>query len=73
MAYIPALNRFATHFRDGAQALADGRMGRDGIFHSGNILAKCASKYEAKLGQISPGDLPVRVTSSRIATNNENV
>jgi len=37
-------------FRDGAQALADGRMGRDGIFHANKIQAKCASKYEAKPG-----------------------
>ncbi len=35
-------------FRDGAQALADGRMGRDGVFHASKIQAKCASKYEAK-------------------------
>jgi cytochrome c-type biogenesis protein CcmE len=35
-------------FRDGAQAVADGRMGRDGVFHAAKIQAKCASKYEAK-------------------------
>ena len=35
-------------FRDGAQALADGKMGRDGVFHASKIQAKCASKYEAK-------------------------
>lgn len=35
-------------FRDGAQALADGRMGRDGVFRASKIQAKCASKYEAK-------------------------
>ena len=29
-------------FRDGAQALADGRMGRDGVFHATKIQAKCA-------------------------------
>jgi cytochrome c-type biogenesis protein CcmE len=37
-------------FRDGAQALADGKMGRDGIFHASAVQAKCASKYEAKPG-----------------------
>jgi cytochrome c-type biogenesis protein CcmE len=37
-------------FRDGAQALADGKMGRDGVFHANKIQAKCASKYEAKPG-----------------------
>ena len=37
-------------FRDGAQALADGKMGRDGVFRADKIQAKCASKYEAKPG-----------------------
>jgi len=37
-------------FRDGAQALADGRMGSDGVFQASRIQAKCASKYEAKPG-----------------------
>jgi cytochrome c-type biogenesis protein CcmE len=41
-------------FRDGAQALADGRLGPDGVFHASKIQAKCASKYEAKPGQIRP-------------------
>jgi cytochrome c-type biogenesis protein CcmE len=41
-------------FRDGAQALADGRMGRDGVFRANKIQAKCASKYEAKPGQQGP-------------------
>jgi cytochrome c-type biogenesis protein CcmE len=35
-------------FRDGAQALADGKLGSDGVFHATKIQAKCASKYEAK-------------------------
>lgn len=39
-------------FRDGAQALADGRLGPDGVFRASKIQAKCASKYEAKPGQI---------------------
>lgn len=38
-------------FRDGAQALADGKMGSDGVFRASKIQAKCASKYEAKPGQ----------------------
>ena len=41
-------------FRDGAQALADGRLGTDGVFHANKIQAKCASKYEAKPGQRVP-------------------
>jgi cytochrome c-type biogenesis protein CcmE len=35
-------------FRDGAQALADGKLDRDGVFHALQVQAKCASKYEAK-------------------------
>lgn len=35
-------------FRDNAQALADGRLGSDGVFTATKIQAKCASKYEAK-------------------------
>lgn len=35
-------------FKDGAQALADGRLGADGVFRANKIQAKCASKYEAK-------------------------
>jgi cytochrome c-type biogenesis protein CcmE len=42
-------------FRDGAQALADGRMGEDGTFRANKIQAKCASKYEAKPDAGRPG------------------
>ena len=42
-------------FRDGAQALADGRLDHDGVFRAGKIQAKCASKYEAKPGE--PGKM----------------
>jgi cytochrome c-type biogenesis protein CcmE len=35
-------------FKGGAQALADGRLGPDGVFEANKIQAKCASKYEAK-------------------------
>jgi cytochrome c-type biogenesis protein CcmE len=37
-------------FKDNAQALADGRLGPDGVFSASKIQAKCASKYEAKPG-----------------------
>jgi cytochrome c-type biogenesis protein CcmE len=41
-------------FRSGAQALADGRLGKDGVFRTSAIQAKCASKYEAKVpGQVA--------------------
>lgn len=42
-------------FRDGAQALADGKLDRDGVLRAAKVQAKCASKYEAKPGQMSPG------------------
>jgi len=45
-------------FRDGAQALADGKLGPDGVFHASKIQAKCASKYQAKPvmnGNATPG------------------
>ena len=45
-------------FRPGAQALADGKMGRDGVFHANKIQAKCASKYEAKPGGGKPAPAP---------------
>jgi len=41
-------------FREGAQALADGRMGPDRVFRASQIQAKCASKYEAKPGGGKP-------------------
>jgi cytochrome c-type biogenesis protein CcmE len=43
-------------FRDGAQALADGKLDKDGVFRAAKIQAKCASKYEAKPGQLKPGE-----------------
>ena len=41
-------------FRDGARAMADGKLGADGVFRAQKIQAKCASKYEAKPGE-QPG------------------
>lgn len=35
-------------FKDGSQAVADGRMNSDGVFYATKVQAKCASKYEAK-------------------------
>src|SRR5258707_1415221 len=34
-------------FLDGAQALADGKLGPDGVFRATKIQAKCASKYQS--------------------------
>ena len=46
-------------FSDGAQALADGKLDRDGVFRAARIQAKCASKYEAKPGHWRPAPLPI--------------
>jgi cytochrome c-type biogenesis protein CcmE len=40
-------------FKDGAQALADGQLGPDHVFHASEIQAKCASKYAP-----APGTAP---------------
>ena len=44
-------------FRNGAQALAEGKLGPDGVFRAVKIQAKCASKYGP--GQSQPGQAPV--------------
>ena len=41
-------------FRDGALALADGKLDTSGVFQASRIQAKCASKYEAKPVQKAP-------------------
>ena len=43
-------------FKDGSQAVADGKLSHDGTFHATKVQAKCASKYEAK-----PTTLPTRI------------
>jgi cytochrome c-type biogenesis protein CcmE len=43
-------------FKDGSQAVADGKLGSDGTFHATKVAAKCASKYEAKpTGDVTRG------------------
>jgi cytochrome c-type biogenesis protein CcmE len=34
---------------DGAEAVAEGRLGTDGVFQADSVLARCASKFEAEL------------------------
>ena len=52
-------------FRDGAQALAEGKMGPDGAFHAAKIQAKCASKYAPKPGELyKPGDAPQKISAN---------
>jgi cytochrome c-type biogenesis protein CcmE len=50
-------------FRDDAQALADGRLGTDGVFRAHKIQAKCASKYEAKPGYPAKSGQPAAAAS----------
>ena len=52
-------------FKDGAQALADGKLGKDGVFVANRIQAKCASKYEAKPGQLKPGQTAPNINSGK--------
>lgn len=47
-------------FKDGAQALADGKLDKDGVFRTAKIQAKCASKYEVK-----PSQLPINTTNGK--------
>lgn len=58
-------------FRDGAQALADGKMGPDGAFHAAKIQAKCASKYEAKPGEYKPTEKKPADDIDRISLNKQ--
>ena len=48
--------------KDDAQALAEGEMGRDGVFHAKHLQAKCASKYAPKTG--APAGQPAGMTQS---------
>jgi cytochrome c-type biogenesis protein CcmE len=52
-------------FKDGAQALADGKLERDGVFRASKIQAKCASKYEAKPG--APGKMVPQTSTAKTA------
>lgn len=47
-------------FRDGAQALADGKLLANQTFEANRIQAKCASKYEGK-----PGQKPLATAAAR--------
>jgi len=52
-------------FKDGAQALADGKLDKDGVFRAAKIQAKCASKYEAKPGQYKPGESAPNINGAK--------
>lgn len=53
-------------FKDDAQALAMGHLGRDGVFQANQLQAKCASKYApAQPGQKQAGIAPAAAVLSR--------
>ena len=58
-------------FRDGAQALAEGKMGPDGAFHAAKIQAKCASKYAAKPGEMKKTEGKPADTRQNISYNKQ--
>jgi cytochrome c-type biogenesis protein CcmE len=51
-------------FKDDAQALAMGHLGRDGTFQANQLQAKCASKY----APAKPGDKPAVTNPTAAAT-----
>jgi len=52
-------------FKDDAQALAEGKFDRDGVFYAKQIQAKCASKYAPQQGASrSSSAVPARSSDS---------
>jgi cytochrome c-type biogenesis protein CcmE len=51
-------------FKDDAQALAEGRFDRDGVFYAKQIQAKCASKYAPQQGSPTAGSSSAAVTGT---------
>lgn len=51
-------------FKDGAQALVEGRLNPDGHFAAEQVQAKCASKYEATPNQTPGAAQPGKTSSS---------
>jgi cytochrome c-type biogenesis protein CcmE len=58
-------------FVDNAQALAEGEMGRDGVFHAKKLQAKCASKYAPadQNAPQKPGTAPAAAPPAKSAGN----
>ena len=55
-------------FKDNSQALAEGTIGRDGVFHATVLQAKCASKYAPAQPGAAPAQPGTAPTKSRAAT-----
>jgi cytochrome c-type biogenesis protein CcmE len=51
-------------FKDDAQALAMGTIGRDGVFHATALQAKCASKYAPAQPGAKPGMAPAKPSTA---------
>lgn len=49
-------------FKDGSEAVVEGKRRSDGVFEADHIQAKCASKYEAQYGADAqhPEDVPMQ-------------
>lgn len=50
--------------KDGAQALADGKLDQDQVFRAAAVQAKCASKYESKPG-MAPGQAAPNINKGK--------
>jgi len=51
-------------FKDGAQALVEGRLEPTGRFEAEEVQAKCASKYQAAPPGAAPGQMPTQSTNT---------
>ena len=49
-------------FKDDAQALAEGSLGRDGVFQARHLQAKCTSKYAPQQQPGAPAATPAQST-----------
>jgi cytochrome c-type biogenesis protein CcmE len=56
-------------FKDDAQALAMGTIGRDGVFHATALQAKCASKYAPAQPGAKPGETPAQPSTANPRAN----
>jgi len=59
-------------FKDGAQALVEGRLAPDGHFVAEQVQAKCASKYEAAPGSAPGTASPGQTTNGSGASSGGN-
>lgn len=58
-------------FKDDSQALAFGRIGRDGIFRANQVQAKCASKYAPAPNQGQPAATPMQTSQASGASSGD--